>query len=433
MTENRRTSRLPNFFKLDLADRHEVVADTVGLTAEERWMLKKETLSVKQAEVMVENLIGVFGMPLGLAVNFRLNNRDYLIPMAVEETSVVAAASNAAKMIRLDGELTAKAGPPEMMAQICLMDVPDLEQARSKLEAEKASLLETASKKDPTLRSKGGGVRDLFFRVVDTPKGSLGVVHLVVDVRDAMGANVVNTMAEAIAPVIATIAGGKVLCKIVTNLADRRLVKAQARVAPGSLATVEMDGPEVAGRIEWASRFAEADPYRAATHNKGIMNGVDAVLIASGNDWRAVEAGAHAYAAREGAYGALATWRAAEDGTLTGHLEMPMAVGTVGGIAGIHPGVAITRKILGVRNAGELAEVAAAVGLVQNLAALRALVTVGIQKGHMSLHARNMALSAGALGELALDVADQMIREGRIRFDRARELAKQFMKGKQKG
>lgn len=430
MLENGRTSRLPNFYKLDLSQRHEALTEAVGLTHEERWILKKETLSAKQAEVMVENLIGVFGMPMGLAVNFRINDRDYLIPMCVEEASVVAAASNAAKIARDGGRMTAEAGPSEMIAQICLDGVKDPEAARLAVLAEKAALIETADRQDPTLKSLGGGARDIEIRTPGPAGSGMFVVHLVVDVRDAMGANVVNTMAEAIAPSLSLLAGGEVLCKIVTNLADRRIARASARIAPGPLASPGIPGPEVARRIAEVSRFAEIDPYRACTHNKGIMNGIDALLIATGNDWRAVEAGAHAYAARRGSYEPLAVWRAVDGGFLEGRIELPMAVGLVGGIASVHPGVAITRKILNVKTASELAEVAAALGLMQNLAALRALVTVGIQKGHMELHARNVALSAGALGDLALEVADQMIREGRIRFDRAREIMRQIVKGR---
>jgi hydroxymethylglutaryl-CoA reductase len=430
MLENGKTSRLPNFYKLDLPERHEVVHEMIGLTREERWMLKKESLSVRQAEMMVENLIGIFGVPMGLAVNFRINERDVLIPMAVEETSVVAAASNAAKIIRQDGELRAETSDALMIAQISLLDVADPEKAREKVMGEKDAILEAADKVDATLRDLGGGARDLEFRVLRDDRGPLCVVHLIVDVRDAMGANVVNSMAEAVAPLLGMMTGGTVLCKIVSNLADRRLARATARLGTGGLASGSMTGEEVALRIAEASRFAEIDPYRATTHNKGIMNGIDALLVATGNDWRAVEAGAHAYAARDGRYTALATWRVADDGRLHGEIELPMPLGTVGGVSSIHPGVAITRKILGIRTAAELGEIAAALGLVQNLAALRALVTEGIQKGHMTLHARNMALSAGALGEMALDVAEQMIREGRIRFDRARELVQQLMKGK---
>ncbi len=430
MLENGKTSRLPNFYKLDISERHEVLNEAVGLTHEERWMLKKEPLNPKQAEMMVENLIGVFGMPLGLAVNFRINEREYLIPMGVEETSVVAAASNAAKIIREGGSLHAESSAPEMIAQICLTGIRDFDAAMARLTGEKASILETADRQDPTLKSLGGGARDIEIRRLPRKGGDMLVVHLIVDVRDAMGANVVNTMAEAVSPSLAILAGGEVLCKIVSNLADRRTARASARVAPLPLESPGIPGAEVARRIALASEFAEIDPYRAATHNKGIMNGIDALMIATGNDWRAVEAGAHSWAARSGSYKPLAVWSVAGDGFLEGRIELPMAVGLIGGVASVHPGVAVTRRILGVSSASELAEVAAALGLVQNLAALRALVTVGIQKGHMELHARNVALSAGALGELALEVADQMIREGRIRFDRAREIIRQVMKGK---
>jgi hydroxymethylglutaryl-CoA reductase len=423
-----KTSRLPNFHKLDLAQRHEVLKTIADLTREERWMLKSEALDLATAEGMVENVLGVFGIPLGLAVNFRVNDRDYLVPMAVEETSVVAAASHAAKIVREGGRLTAEAPEGLMIGQVSLTGVADPEAAGAKVLAAREELLAQAVAVDPALVRVGGGPRAVEIRTVDTREGRMLVVHLLVDVRDAMGANAVNSMVEALAPRIEALAGGRVLCRILSNLADRRLARARADVAVEALRKDDLPGEEVARRIGQASAWAEADPYRAATHNKGVMNGVDAVLIATGNDWRALEAGAHAWASRGGRYTALSTWKV-EGGRLIGEVEMPLAAGTVGGVAAVHPLARIARKILGVSTARELAEVAVAAGLVQNLAALRALVTEGIQKGHMELHARNVAATAGALGESIQVVAKQMVREGRIHFDRAREILAQRLKG----
>jgi hydroxymethylglutaryl-CoA reductase len=429
MLENGRTSRLPNFKNLDLSQRHEVLKALVHLNREERWILKREHLDVSLAETMIENVLGVFGVPLGLAVNFRINAKDYLIPLAVEEASVVAAASNAAKLVREHGELTAEAGESIMISQIQLTGVEDLEEASRRILEAREELIDIASAVDPVLAEKGGGPRDVEVRSVETREGPFLVVHLLVDTLDAMGANAVNSMAEALAPKLENLSGGQVLCRILSNLADRRLASARATVKVAGLGKGDRQGEEVARRISQASALAEADPYRAATHNKGIMNGVDALLIATGNDFRAAEAGAHAWAARSGSYTALSSWTV-EGEELVGTITLPIAVGIVGGVAGVHPMAAISRKILGIRSARELACVIAAVGLVQNLAALRALVTDGIQKGHMELHARNLAVTAGAFGEQVGDVARQMIREGKIGFDRAKDILSQILKGR---
>jgi hydroxymethylglutaryl-CoA reductase len=428
MIENGRTSRLPNFFRLDLTERHEVLKAVVNLTREEGWILKKEHLDLETAETMIENVLGIYGLPLGLAVNFLVNEREVLVPMVVEETSVVAAASHAAKIVREGGRLTAEADPSIMIGQVQVAGVADLEGARSAVARARDEILALAAEVDPVLVQRGGGPREVETRTVESREGAFLLVHLLVDARDAMGANAVNGMVEAVAPRLEALTGGKVLCRILSNLADRRLARARAEVAFAPLARGEIPGAEVARRIASASAWAEADPYRAATHNKGIMNGVDAVLLATGNDWRAVEAGAHAFAARGGRYTALSRWTV-EGETLVGTLEMPMALGVVGGTAAVHPAARIARKILGIETASELAEVVAAVGLVQNLAALRALVTEGIQKGHMELHARNVAVSAGAIGDLVTTVARQMVREGKIRFDRAAEILAHRLKG----
>jgi len=428
MLENGKTSRLPNFRNLDLAQRHDVLKALVDLSREERWILKKEHLDLETAETMIENVLGVFGVPMGLAVNFRINDRDVLVPMAIEETSVVAAASHAAKIVREHGSLTAEADPSIMASQIQVVEIADFEEAASRLREAEPELLKAASEADPVLVEHGGGPRRVEVRTVESREGPFLVVHLVADTLDAMGANALNSMAETIAPHIENLTGGKVLCRILTNLADQRLARARAEIAVRGFDKDDLAGADVAKRISQASALAEADPYRASTHNKGIMNGIDAVLVATGNDWRAVEAGAHAFAARSGRYTALSSWQVEQE-KLVGTLEIPMALGTVGGVAAVHPVARIARKILGVQSARELAQVAAAVGLVQNLAALRALVSEGIQKGHMELHARNLAVTAGAFGETVQTVARQMIREGRIRFDRAREILAQRLKG----
>jgi len=417
-----RSSRLPGFYKLTPTERADIVGEFANLTAEEKYALRHETLTLARADLMIENAVGIYGLPLGVAANFRINQRDYLIPMAVEETSVVAAVSHLAKLIREHGQLTTSSTEPIMCGQIQVVSVPDPEAACQRIQAQKARLLALANEQDPMLCQVGGGARELATRLLGTPRGEMLIVELYVDVRDAMGANAVNSMAEALAPFIEEITGGRVRLRIISNLADRRLARAQLEIAPAAFTEEGWDGEEVINGILDAYAFALADPYRAATHNKGIMNGIDAVVVATGNDWRAVEAGAHAYAARFGRYEPLTRWRRGEDGRLVGEIELPLAVGIAGGATKVHPTAQIALKILGVRSARELAEVAAAVGLVQNLAALRSLVCEGIQRGHMVLHARNIAISAGAVGDMIGQIAAQMVREGRIRFDRAREI-----------
>ena len=423
-----KSSRLPGLYKLSLDERLDRVSGFVSLTPEEIYQLKREALPLGTADQMIENVIGVFGLPLGIAANFRINGRDYLIPMAVEESSVVAAASHLAKAVREHGELTAESDDPVMIGQIQVCGAPDPEEARRKILEAKAHILELANEQDPVLREVGGGARDVEARVLETPRGTMVIVHLLVDVRDAMGANAVNTMAENLAPFVEGLTGGKVRLRILSNLADRRLVRVRLRVAPQAFDEHNYRGQDVVEGILNAYALAAADPYRAATHNKGVMNGIDPVIIATGNDWRAIEAGAHAYAARDGQYKPLTTWDRDEKGDLIGRLELPMAVGLIGGATKVHPMAKLSLKILGVKTASELAEVAATVGLVQNLAAMRSLVTEGIQKGHMVLHARNVAASAGAVGETIGHVANQMIREGRIRFDRAKQILRHVLK-----
>ena len=427
--KKQRTSRFPGFYSLDVWERLDKLADWYPLTTKEKWTLKNETLTAEQADVMIENVIGVFGLPLGVAVNFRINDKDYVIPMAVEETSIVAACSNLARIIRENGRITASAPHAIMEGQVQLVNPQDPQQAAKDIMEAKERLLLLANRQDPTLVSLGGGAKDLSVHHLDTESGPMLIVHLAVDVVDAMGANAVNTMVETLGPVLGEIAKAEVVCQIISNLCDKSLVRARLEIDPACLKTKIFDGMTVAQRVVKAYHFADADPYRAATHNKGIMNGIDAVLIATGNDWRAVEAGAHAYAAHTGRYRSLTKYRI-EGGKLIGEIEIPIAVGVVGGVGKLHRGVEILLRLIGMPSRRELAEVVATVGLVQNLAALKALVTEGIQEGHMTLHARNVAYSAGAIGDLAIAVAEQMIKEGRIRFDRAREILKKKLSHK---
>jgi hydroxymethylglutaryl-CoA reductase len=380
-------------------------------------------LDVAQADRMSENVIGTFGLPLGIAVNFLVNGRDHLVPMAIEEPSVVAAASYAAKLVREGGGFVAEAPSSLMIGQIQVLGLDDPQDARLKLLAERERLLAIADEQDPVIVGLGGGARDVETRIIrETLAGPMLVLHLIYDCRDAMGANAINTAVEALAPEVERITGGQVRLRILSNLADRRLAHAKAIVPAGALAMDGVDGHEVAQRIVEAYALAAVDPYRAATHNKGIMNGIDAVLIATGNDWRAVEAGAHAYAARSGRYISLSTWGRDAAGNLVGTLELPMAVGVVGGATKVHPATPVALKILGVETARELAEVIVAVGLAQNLAALRALATEGIQRGHMELHARSVAIAAGARGDLIDKVVVRMVEERTIRLDKAKEI-----------
>lgn len=382
-----RGSRIRGFYKLPLDDRRAELSRRADLTVDDNAILDGGGLATEDANRLVENVVGIYSLPLALGLNFQVNGRDVLVPMAVEEPSVVAAASNAARMVRAGGGFTANADEPIMTAQIELVGLADALLARSRVEAEAGDILARTNALVPRLVERGGGAREIEARVVGEGQGRL-VVHLHVDCRDAMGANLVNTIAEQLAPTLAELTGGRIGLRILTNLADRRLVHVSARMPFAALASDganATDGARVAEGIAAASRFAEADPYRATTHNKGVMNGVDAVVIATGNDWRGVEAGAHAFAARTGRYQPLSVWRV-EDEHLVGQLAMPMAVGTVGGTLQAHPAARLALKILGVRSAGELGMIIGAVGLGQNLAALRALATDGIQRGHMALH-----------------------------------------------
>ncbi len=409
---SQRTSQLPGFYKVQVSERRALVCDATGIEPVEiERALEGGGLDADTADKFVENVLGTYGLPYGVALNVRVNGHDHVVPMVVEEPSVVAAASNASKMIRAGGGFVAEVDEPLMISQVQLVEVDDREGAKARILAEREDLLARADQAVPGLVARGGGARDLEVRFLGTPEDRMIVVHVVVDCRDAMGANLINSVAEGIADRLAELAHGKVGLRILSNLCDKRCVRVTCRVPAKVLATETMGGEEVIDGVVNASRFAELDPYRAATHNKGIMNGVDAVVIASGNDWRAVEAGAHAYAARTGTYGPLAIWR--RDGEhLVGKLEIPLALGTVGGTLRVHPGARLSLRMAGVESSQDLAKLAAAVGLASNLAALRALATDGIQRGHMALHARAVAVAAGATGPAVERVA-QMIVEAR--------------------
>lgn len=422
-----RSSRLPGFYRLSVQERLEAAFDTAALDVDARQALQPEKgLTLEDAERMIENVIGLYQLPLGLVVNMQVNGRDVLIPMAIEEPSVVAGASYVAKIVRAGNGFQAEADPPEMIGQIQLLDIADVDLAREKLLAEEETILSLAKETDPIIQKLGGGPRELQVRVFeDSPAGPMLVVHLIFDTRDAMGANVVNTAAERISSLLEEISGGRAHLRILSNLADRRLARASCTIPVPALAFREYSGEQVRDGIVEAWAFAAIDPYRATTHNKGIMNGVDAVLIATGNDWRAAEAGAHAYAARSGSYRPLSFWSVGGDGSLEGFLELPMAVGTVGGATRAHPTARASLRLMGVESAQELAQVVVAVGLAQNLAALRALATEGIQRGHMALHARQVALAAGAQGPMIDLIARRMTQEGKIHPNRAAEILRE--------
>ncbi len=421
------TSRISGFRDLSVADRRARVAEVAGLAAERLAVLDPVAgLGVEQADHMVENVVGVMGIPVGVATNFRVDGRDLLVPMATEEPSVVAAASNLARMTRDHGGFVTSATPPVMQAQVQVLDVPDPEAARLRLLAHADELAALAEAQDPALVSFGGGVRDVAVRVLPGTRQTHVVLHLAVDVRDAMGANAVNTMAEAIAPRVAEIAGGRTLLRILTNKADLRVTRVGATFDRDLLG-----GAEVVESMLDAAELAVVDPYRAATHNKGIMNGVTAVVLATGNDTRAVEAGAHSHClTADGRYTAMSRYERSRDGHLVGTLELPMAVGLVGGATKVHPVAQTNVATLGVQSAAELASVILAVGLAQNAAALRALATEGIQRGHMSLHARNVAVTVGADRHEIDEVVRRIVAERAVRTDRAREVLSELRAGR---
>lgn len=418
------TSRLPGFYEKPLRARADTIAAWADLSEDSRAALGEPSgLGILQADNMIENVIGIHSLPLGVAVNFQINGREVLVPMAIEEPSVVAGASLVAKLARERGGFCATASESEMIGQMQILDLDNVHSAKLALSEAKTRIIKLANKIDPVIVGLGGGARDLEVRVIkNSPIGPFLVAHLIYDTRDAMGANAINTATETLAPVVEEITGGRVHFRILSNLADRRLAKACATFSPEILAFGEYTGEQVRDGIIEGWAFAESDPYRAATHNKGIMNGVDAVVIATGNDWRAIEAAAHAYAARSGRYSSLSKWEKDTNGNLVGYLEMPMAVGTVGGATNVHPTAQASLQILRVNSSAELAEIVVSVGLAQNLAALRALATEGIQRGHMRLHARQVATASGATGEEIDRVAHLLIHDRVVRIDHAEKI-----------
>jgi hydroxymethylglutaryl-CoA reductase len=421
-------SNAAKFYQLDPADRLNQVARQSNLTPEQKLTFQPDSgLTLEQANAMIENVIGLYSLPVGLAQNFLINGQDVLIPMVVEEPSIVAGASFMAKLIRSGGGFTATSSEPVMIGQMQVLDVPDFDLAIQAIIDHRSALLQMAATFDPMLVSLGGGPRGLEVRKIEeSPIGPFLVLHWLVDVRDAMGANAVNTIVERMAPEIEQLTGGRVHLRILSNLADHRLARAECTIPVDALAFDEYSGAQVRDGILEAWAFAMADPYRAATHNKGIMNGIDAVVLATANDWRAVEAGAHAYASRSGRYTSLSTWSKDADGNLHGEIEMPMAVGIFGGATRVHPTARAALQILGMNTASEFAQILVSVGLAQNLAALRALATEGIQRGHMSLHAKQIALTAGAVSDQVDRLTRQLISEKNIRLERAVEILKEW-------
>lgn len=416
-------SNIPGFYKLSIDERQQVITKLVNLNREELMLLKNYGyISPSQLDTLIENVIGSYHLPMGIACNFKINNKDYLIPMVIEEPSVVAAASNAAKIARKSGGFYSEKIRSIMFSQIQVTNIKNMNIAKENIEKNKDKILKIANKQDPILTSLKGGAFDLEIHEISTRKGPMLIVHLLVDVLDAMGANVVNTMAESVAPYIEEICGGQVFLRIVSNLAIHRLAKCRAVFNKELLG-----GNKVVEGIINAYEFALADPFRATTHNKGIMNGIVALTMATGNDTRAIEAGAHAFAALSGHYSPLTKFQVDSDGNLAGEIEIPLALGIIGGMTKIHPMARLALKILNIKSANELSQVAAALGLAQNVAALRALASEGIQKGHMSLHSRNIAKLAGVPEELIEKVAKKLVEDKKIRVDYAKEIFKKII------
>lgn len=428
MSASSHRSRLPGFYNLPLSERLAQLQQ--HLSQDELQSLSGAAgLDPEQADHMIENVVGTFNLPLGIALNFIVNGREVLVPMVIEEPSVVAGASFMARLARAAGGFQAYTTAPEMIGQMQLLGITDLDRVQRLILEHKAELLAEVADFDPVLKRLGGGPRDLEVRPIEnSPIGPFLVLHLIYDVRDAMGANAVNTACERLAPRVEALTGGRIHLRILSNLADKRLARAHCTIPLSELGFGEYLPEQVRDGIIAAWAFAAADPYRAATHNKGIMNGVDAVVIATGNDWRAIEAGAHAYAARSGRYTSLSTWEMDTHGNLVGSLELPMAVGIVGGATRVHPTAQAVLKLMGVSSASQLAEIIVSVGLAQNLAALRALATEGIQRGHMSLHARQVAIAAGAQGDMIDKLAQQLVTEKTVRIDRAQQILKEWLR-----
>lgn len=421
------TSRIPGFYQLSRQERLAILDKMYSFNDEEwRGLQAEGALSHDTTEKLIENAIGQYALPIGVAPNFRINQKDYVVPMVIEEPSVIASASHIAKIVRESDGFAATATDRMMIGQIQVMDCADFESARRTLLRQEDMLVKAANEAQPGMKERGGGARRIEVRQLDAGTGRdrdhTLVVHLLIDTCDAMGANTINTMVEAIAPLVEELSAGKVHLRILSNYTDDCIARASCDIPPSLLTTGEFSGENVRDGIVSAYQFATRDVHRAVTHNKGVMNGVDAVAIATGNDWRAVEAAAHAYTSRFGRYDSMTTWSVAENGHLVGSLELPMPVGTVGGSIGIHPMAQLSQKLLQVESAPELARVIVAVGLAQNLGALKALATDGIQKGHMALQSRSVALSAGARGDQVDEIARQLTESNDFSLEKARVL-----------
>jgi len=426
------SSRIPGFYNMTIEERKKYLIDLYNLSEEDaEQLLHHPSLPEETADKMIENVIGTFSLPLAVGLNFTVDEKDYIIPMAVEEPSIVASASYIAKIVREAGGFKTEATERIMIGQIQVVGCPDFKKAKEAILSEKDTLIQAANDAYPSLVARGGGAEDLEVRIINEHSSQYSqmlIAHLYVNTCDAMGANIINTMVESLAPVVEHLTNGKVYLRILSNYADRCLAKATCTIPPKLLASDGFTGEEVRDGVIQAYEFAASDPYRAVTHNKGIMNGIDPVIIATGNDWRAVEAGAHAYAARHGKYSSMTTWSKDEEGNLIGELELPMSLGIVGGASRVHPMAKLAYKILRVDSAKELSRVIVAVGLAQNLGALKSLVTDGIQKGHMALHSRSVAMAAGASGELVDIIADKLVEEKEIRVGYAKKLMEEYVK-----
>jgi hydroxymethylglutaryl-CoA reductase len=425
------SSRFPQFYKKTIEERLAILADYANLTEEELAALSSQgALTLEQADKMVENAIGIYSLPLGLGLNFLINGRDYVIPMAVEEPSIIAAVSSIAKLVREAGGFHTEASERRMIGQIQVVNVPDFDIATKEITLHQPELIKLANDAHPSLQRRGGGAIDIEVRLLNQePDASFPpmlVLHLLVDTQEAMGANMVNTMVEAIAPTVSKLTGGDAHLRILSNFVDECVATAKCVIPTSLLATDTYSGEEVRDRLISAYQFAASDIYRAVTHNKGVMNGVDAAVIASGNDWRAVEAAAHAYATRNGHYGSMTLWTVDGAGNLCGELTLPMPVGTVGGSIKVHPIAKLTHKITGIQSARELSQLMVAVGLAQNFGAIKALATDGIQKGHMALQARSHAMAAGATGSLVDIIAGQLVASREINSDKAESLLREY-------
>ncbi|WP_010652207.1 hydroxymethylglutaryl-CoA reductase, degradative [Oceanobacillus massiliensis] len=428
-----KSSRIPGFYNLSVEQRRDLLKKELDFSAEELSSLYiKEPLSTETADKMIENVIGTFQLPFGLGLNFLINGKDYVIPMVIEEASVVASASHIAKIVRSAGGFHTEATERVMIGQIQVVGCSDFHAAKQAILNEKEVLINAANAAYPSIVSRGGGAEDLDVRILnedsDSSYGKMLVVHMYINTCDAMGANIINTMVESVAPIVEEITNGKVYLRILSNYADKCLARARCVIPPELLSTGDYSGEEVRDGVIHAYEFAASDPYRAVTHNKGIMNGIDPVVIATGNDWRAVEAGSHAYAARHGSYGSMTTWSKDQAGNLVGEIELPMSIGTVGGATRVHPLAELSLSLMSIESAKELAQVIVAVGLAQNLGALKALATDGIQKGHMALHSRSVAIAAGASGEMIDIIAEKLIEEKEIRVGKAKELVEEYTK-----